>query len=81
MATGGSSSGGFEHQRNAVHAVTQPGRLGAVVEDVTQMPAAAAAINRGPRHAKAGVVGLADGPVERRPEARPAGMAIEFRGR
>src|SRR4051812_49210694 len=57
----------FEHQRKAVHAVTQTGRLRSVVEDVTEMAAAAAAVDFGAQHAEAAVLGLADGVVQRLP--------------
>jgi hypothetical protein len=48
-------------QREAVHAVAQAGRLRSVVEDVTEMTAAAAAVNFGAQHAEGAVFVLADG--------------------
>ena len=72
---------GDELQRDAVHAVAQAGRLGAVVEHVAQMPAAAPAVHLGARHEEALVDGRADGVVERLVEARPAGAAVELGGR
>src|SRR5690242_20347726 len=67
-----------EHQREAVHAVAQSGRLRTVVEDVTQMAAAAAAMDLGARHAEGPVICGADGVLERLEEARPAGAALEL---
>src|ERR1700686_2031352 len=63
----------------AVHAVAQAGRLRPVVEDVTEMAAAAGAMNFGPQHPEGAVFGLADGVVERLIKTRPAGAALEFR--
>src|SRR5580692_1669602 len=68
----------MKYQRKAVHAVAQAGRLRPVVEDVTEMAAAAAAMNFGPQHPEGAVFGLADRVVERLIEARPAGAALEF---
>src|ERR1700712_329394 len=70
---------GLERQSDAVHAVAQPRRLLAVVEDVTQMTAAAAAMHGIAHHAEAPVLLLAHRAVDRRPEARPAGVAVELR--
>src|SRR5262245_47278698 len=68
----------MEDQRDTVHAVTPAGRLRAIVEDVAEMAAAAAAVHLGPRHAE-GAVGVgADGIVERLVEARPTGAALEL---
>src|SRR3981081_4481572 len=69
----------MEFQRKAVHAVAQAGRLRPIVEDVTEMAAAAAAVNFGSQHPKGAVFGLADGVLERLIETRPAGAALEFR--
>src|SRR5712671_4128121 len=69
----------MEDQRKAVHAVAQAGRLRPIVEDVTEMAAAAAAVNFSPRHPKGAVFRLADGVVERLIKTRPAGAALEFR--
>src|SRR6266404_8108235 len=69
----------MEDQRKAVHAVAQAGRLWPIVEDVTEMTAAAAAVDFGPQHPKGAVFGLADGVVERLINTRPAGAALEFR--
>ena len=62
-------------QRKAVHAIAQAGRLRPIVEDVTEMTAAAAAVNFGPQHPKSTVFGLADRVFERLVKARPAGAA------
>src|SRR4051794_36965420 len=68
----------MEYQRKAVHAVTQAGRLRAVVEDVAEMAAAAAAMDFGAQHAEGTVLGLPHRVVERLPETRPAGAALEL---
>src|SRR6185369_303283 len=70
----------FEFQGNAIHAIAQAGRLGSIIEDMTQVTAASPAMNRRPDHAVGCVFGRADGIVQRRPEAWPAGAAVEFRG-
>src|SRR5467141_4794409 len=69
----------MEDQRKAVHAVAQAGRLRPIVKDMTEMAAAAAAVNFGPQHPKGAVFGPADGIVERLIKTRPAGAALEFR--
>src|ERR1700694_2595498 len=71
--------GRMKHQRKAVHAVAQAGRLRPIVEDVAEMAAATAAVNFGPQHPKGPVLGLADGVLERLIKTRPAGTALEFR--
>src|SRR5712672_3746263 len=68
-----------EYQRKAVNAVAQAGRLRPVVENVTEMAAAAAAVDFGPQHPEGAVFGLADGVVERLIKTRPARAALEFR--
>src|SRR5947207_164443 len=68
-----------EDQRKAVNAVAQAGRLRPVVEDVTEMAAATAAVNFGAQHSEGAVFGLADGVFERLVKTRPAGAAFEFR--
>src|SRR5579871_5987716 len=67
-----------EHQREAVHAVAQAGRLGAVIEDVAEMAAATAAVHLGTDHAEGTVLRFANRVLERLIEARPAGAAFEF---
>src|SRR5438477_3948871 len=67
-----------KHQTKSVNAVTQARRLRPVVEDVTEMAAAAATVNFGAQHPEGAVLGLADGVVNRLVEARPAGAALEF---
>src|SRR6202022_3707114 len=71
--------GRMKHQRKAVHAVAQAGRLRPIVEDVAEMAAATAAVNFGPQYPESPVFGLADGVVERLVKTRPAGAALEFR--
>src|ERR1700712_1363509 len=70
--------GRMKYQRKTVHAVAQAGRLRAVVEEMTEMAAAAAAVNFGPQHSKGAVFGLADRVLERLIKTRPAGAALEF---
>src|SRR6266853_1169007 len=50
----------MEYQGKAIHAVAQAGRLRPIVEDVTEMAAAAAAVNFGPQYPESPVFGLAD---------------------
>src|ERR1700682_2159305 len=69
----------MEYQRKAFHAVAQAGRLRPIVENVTEMATAAAAVDFGPQHPEGAVFGLADRVVERLIKTRPAGAALEFR--
>src|SRR5712671_682957 len=71
--------GRMEYQGKAIHAVAQAGRLRPIVEDVTEMAAAAAAVNFGPQHPESPIFGLADGVLQRLVKTRPAGTALEFR--
>src|SRR5215469_7497094 len=68
----------MEVERHAVHAIALAGRFWAVLEDMAEMPAAPAAMNFGSRHEEAAVRFGSDCFVERRPEARPTGAAVEF---
>src|SRR5262245_26598500 len=65
-----------EFHGDAVHAVAQAGRRRAVLEDMAEMAAAAAAVHLGAGHEPAVVHGRADRVVDWRPEARPAGAAL-----
>src|SRR4051794_20377434 len=76
--TAGSGGSRREHQRDAVHAVALAGRRRAVVEHVTEMAAAAAAMHFRARDAERAVFAGRHGVIERRPETRPAGVAIEL---
>src|SRR4029079_16236813 len=69
---------GLEIQGDAVDAVPQSRGRRAVVEYVTKMATAAAAVHFRARHAVAAIRGRADGAIERREEARPAGAAFEL---
>src|SRR5258707_10610545 len=69
---------GMKHQRKAVHAVAQAGRLRPVVEHMTEMTAATAAVHLGAQHAERPVGRGADGVFERLVETRPAGAAFEL---
>src|SRR5260221_4823855 len=71
----------FECHRHAVHAVAQARRLRSVIEQMPEMTAAAAAMDRRAGHAVGLVLFGTDGFLQRRPEARPAGAALELRGR
>src|ERR1700691_6047077 len=73
--------GRMKLQGKAVHAVAQAGRLRPIVENVTEMAAAAAAVNFGPQHPEGAVFGLAYGIFKRLPKTRPAGAAFIFRFR
>ena len=69
----------LEIERNAVHTVPQPGRPGAVLEDVAEVPLAPRAVHLGPLHPVAsGRWSSRPRPVHRRPEARPSGSAVEL---
>ena len=65
-----------EHQRRAVLAMAQSGGLRAIVEDMAEMPAAAAAMHFGAGIAQLVVGGFADGVFERLVEAGPAGARV-----
>ena len=56
-------------------------RRWAVVEHMTEMPAATAAMLFGAGHAECRVAPIDDGPRQRLLEARPAGAAVIFGGR
>src|SRR5262249_14129085 len=68
----------MEDQRKTVHAIAQAGRLRAVVEDVAEVAAAAAAMHFGAGHAEGAVLGGADRILQRLVEARPASAALEL---
>src|SRR5207244_10501830 len=70
--------GGLELQRHAVHAVALTGRLGSVGEHVTQVTAAARAVNFRAAREQAPVLARAYGPRQRLKEARPARAAVEL---
>src|SRR5579859_7727791 len=68
----------LEIHRDAVDAVAQVGRRRAVVEDVAEVAAAAAAMHLGADHAVAAVGRRFHGAFDGVVEARPAGAAVEF---
>ena len=76
-----SASGGrrLEGQRHAVHAIAQARRLWSVIEDVAKMPVASMAAHGRAAHAQRLVRVAVHGILQRRPEARPAGAAVELR--
>src|ERR1700722_16970208 len=68
-------------QGESIHAVAQAGRLRSIVENMTEVTTAAAAVNFGPQHPEGAVFMLADGIFKRLPKTRPAGAALIFRFR
>jgi len=68
----------LEGQSDAVDAVAQSGGRRTVLEHVAEMPAAAAAVHLGARHAEAAVDGGRDGTLEGLKKTRPAGAAFKF---
>src|SRR4029079_16854935 len=58
--------------------VAQSGRFRAILENMAEMAAATPAMHLGAAHEKAAVGRCLDRLVERRPEARPAGAAVEL---
>src|SRR5690606_33934982 len=82
MAATSRSGGGREAQRRGIHAVTQSGRLGAVVEHVAQVRIATCTCDLGADHAEAEVAALAHVfGGDWLPEAGPAGARFELGGR
>src|ERR1700722_685369 len=73
--------GRMKLQRESVHAVAQAGRLRPIVENVTEVTTAAAAVNFGPQYPEGAIFMLAHRVVERLPKTRPAGAALKFRCR
>ena len=70
---------GDELSDNAVDAVSESGGLGAVIEDMPLMALASGAVDFGPCHKEFGVGACLDhAGIDRLPEARPAGAAIEL---
>src|SRR5271170_3970857 len=70
---------GLEGHGDPVDAVAQARHLGAVLEDMAKMTAAAGAMNRRSGHAERGVLRCADRFVAQRgPETWPAGAALEL---
>ena len=72
------TSAGVEIQRHAVDAVAQAGRRRAIFEHVSEVTAAAAAMDLGAGHEVAAIRRRGDRPFDRCEEARPAGAALEF---
>src|SRR5262249_56928312 len=70
-----------ELEGHAVHAVAQPGGARAVVEDVAQVAAAAAAVDLRADHEEAAIGRRADGSLDRLIAAGPARAAVELRVR
>src|SRR6185369_6606584 len=73
---------GPERERDRVDAVALAGRRRAVVEHVPEVAAAARAVHLVARHAERVVLADLDAArLDRLPEARPAGAALELRAR
>src|SRR5215467_3436286 len=64
---------------DAVHAVSQSGRLRSVVEQMPEMAAAAAAMHGRADHAVGMILGSPDCAIQRCPETWPTSAAVEFR--
>src|SRR5687768_3504490 len=72
-------SGGYEFQRHRIDAVSQSRRLRTIVEDVTEMRAAAFAKDLGPRFAETIVHLILDIlPLNDLEKTRPTGTGIEL---
>ena len=69
---------GLEIERYTIHAIALASGLWTVVENMTEMSAAAAAVDFRARHEEAAVGVGFDRVIEGRREARPAGAAVEF---
>ena len=68
-----------EFQRDAVDAVAQAGRLGAILKDMSLMPLATCAVDFGPRESQFVIGSGFDHPwIDWLPEAGPAGPAVEL---
>ena len=74
----GLGDGWLERHRDAIHTVAQAGWARTVVKHVSQVPAAAAAVDLDARYSEHRIGALADCVVERLPEAGPAGAAVEL---
>src|SRR5689334_5063480 len=71
----------LELQRDAVHAIAIAGRRRPVGKDVSEMPAATAAVDLDSRHPVAAVGGRPDCAFDWPVKARPAGPTLIFRRR
>src|SRR5437879_5675071 len=80
-SSGGLAALGDEAERDAVVAVALPGRLGAVIEDVAVVAAAAAAVVLGARHPDLDIGRGAQPAGDRGEEAWPAGAAVKLHRR
>src|SRR5262249_48952521 len=76
-----SGGGDLEGHRDAIDAVAKARRLRAVLEHMTKVATATAAVDSRPHHTERGISRRADGLIQRRPEARPASAALKFGGR
>jgi hypothetical protein len=72
-------SGWHELERNTIHAIAQAGRLGAIVEDMSEMASTAKAVDLGADQVKeAAVLRRFDCPLDRGPETRPTSPTFEL---
>jgi len=67
-----SGGGDLEGHRDAIDAVAKARRLRAVLEHMTKVATATAAVDSRPHHTERGISRRADGLIQRRPEAWPA---------
>jgi len=70
----------MERHGDAIHAIAQPRGGGAVIENVTEMPATAMAMHFGAQREKGTVLACANGIGQRLKETRPAGAAVKLGG-
>src|SRR5437588_399455 len=68
-------------ERHAVDAETLARRRRTIGEDMSQVAAAPLAVDFCPSHEETVIDGRSNGVLQRRPEARPAGSALELRVR
>ena len=72
-------STGDELERNTIHAITEAGWLGPIIENMSEVASAAVTMNLGADQEKeAAVLRCFDCPFNRSPEARPTRFAIEL---
>jgi hypothetical protein len=68
-----------ELKRNTIHAITKAGRLGAIVEDMSEMASTARAMDLGANQKKkAAVLRRFNCPLDRGPETRPTSPTFEL---
>ena len=68
----------MEFERDPIHTVSLTGRLWTVVEHMSKVTTALAAMDLGSRHEEAAIGFGLDRSIKWRPEARPTGSTVEF---